>query len=383
MDLRSLDLDQYSRDDLGLLRERIDILLSNKGSRQRRDASNACRLFTVADGVRWLDARQLEQLRHSFANWMEEARDGRTRQSRERVFLAFLILRFTGARLGEVLALNEREHIDYQRGMVLIPDGDNVREVPVPPEVTGLIRDFCVKYGWAISEKNAGERIFDLDQGFLRRKFSDQVERCDIPRELLNPRVLRNSRAIELLQGGMPMRAVQSLLGHSRTDYTANFVTMTESDLRHVIQNHCAREFEMETSARNTFQATVTGYTGNDVVCEVRLRTDSGYEIASLITEHSRKKLGLEEGRHAVALVKATWVILEKWGHGETGAGTNAFPGVVEDIASDGVAAEVSGRLDDGTGVCALITEECRREIGFDRGDSFLFRFQPASVILS
>jgi molybdate transport system regulatory protein len=372
--------------DLVALRAHIDRALGSRGGDGGlTDRSQACRLFSVSDGVRRLDRHQLAVLAKSFKQWMNDARDARTRRSRERVVIVFLMLRYTGARLGEVLALDERKHIDFFRGLVRIPDGpapDGAREIPLPAELIDRIRQYCVRYDDVTAVGRAGEPLFDLDQGFLRKKFHEQEERSGLPKELLNPRVLRNSRAIELLQGGMPMRAVQALLGHSKMDFTSSYVDLTEDDLRHIIQQHFNKEFGVETSARNTFAGEIIHVASNPVMCEVTLKTASGNEVVSVITNQSREKLGLAEGRPVTAIVKAPWVILEKATSPAPTSARNAFPGTIADVISDDVVAEVSGTLDDGTPVCALVTTESFRKLGIGKGDKFIFMFKAMSVIL-
>ncbi len=386
-------IENLEKEELFALRGRIDEMLTAMEPAESTAAaplpqgaqpqSKACRLFNVTEGVRRLNKRQLKLLTEAFAAWLEASRDARTRRSRERVFLVFMMLRYTGARLGEVLALDERRDFDFIRGVVLIPDGSEKREVPLPKEVIARIRSYCVRYNVGSVGENSNERIFDLDQGFIRRKFYEQEERSGLPKELLNPRVLRNSRAIELLQGGMPMRAVQVLLGHSKTDYTASYVTLTDEDLHQIIHQHFRKEFGMETSVRNTFRGEIISINANEVMCEVTLKTESGKEVVGIITNESRQKLALAEGKEASAMIKATWVILESHKAEAQTSARNAFPGVITNVVSDGIVTEVSGTLDDGTPVCGLITAASFESLGIGKGDSFVFMFKAMSVILS
>ncbi|MGE4504524.1 MAG: TOBE domain-containing protein [Desulfovibrionaceae bacterium] len=387
------DMETLGEEELLALRRRVDEALERLGvappapsddTQPLTNSSHACRLFTVSDGVRSLDKGQLEALTKTFEAWVEAARGSRTRRSRERVFLAYLLLRYTGAKLGEVLTLDERKHIDYFRAEVTFPIGEDPaqgRVVPLPSEVIQRIRAYCLRHEDA--QKGPREPLFDLDPGFLRRKFYEQSEASGLPRDLLNPRVLRNSRAIELLRGGMPMRAVQSLLGHSKTDFTSAYVELAEGDLRRIVHQHCRKEFSMETSARNTFTGKVVAVTTNPVVCEVVLKTDSGNEIVAVITNGSRVKLGIEEGRHITALVKAPFVILEKAETPALTSARNAFLGTITEILSDGVVAEVDGVLRDGTPVCAIVTEGSFQKLGIGVGDNFIYMFKAMSVILT
>ena len=139
----------------------------------------------------------------------------------------------------------------------------------------------------------------------------------------------------------------------------------------------------MDTSARNTFTGKIKGLTFNQVMCEAIIETQTGYEIAAIITNHSRERLGLAEGMPASALIKATWVILEKAAQPTATSARNAFPGVITGVVSDDVVAEVQGKLSDGTPVCALVTTGSFKKLGIGVGDSFIFMFKAMSVIIS
>jgi len=380
MVVADMNLDALSDVQLMELRRRLDeAVAARDGFEPAPERSQACRLFTISEGVRRLDTAQLECLAQAFDCWVEASRDARTRRSRERVCIVFLVLRYAGARLGEVLALDENRDIDFEACLVRFGNGEGhetAREVPLPEEVVARIQH------WRLRNDN-GEGLFRLDQGFVRRKFHEQQRQSGLPRELLNPRCLRSSRATELLQGGMPLRAVQAMLGYARSDFVASHVALAENDLRNIVQQYCRKEYGMETSARNTFEGRVVAVTCSPVLCEVVLRTDSGYEIAAVVTRQSCEKLELEEGRRATALVKATWVVLEKGQTPPETSARNAFPGVVHGLVTDGVSADVQGELDDGTPVCALITAGSLENLGIGEGDPFVFMFTSMSVIIS
>lgn len=377
------------------LREQLEQLALERGLlplHSREQSRPDARRLSISDGLRRLNKQQLEKLAESFDQWVRQSRDSRTRRSRQRVQLVFLMLRYTGARLGEILALDAAKDIDFESCLVRFPqtggedlpaDARNmkgVREVPLPEEVVQAIRE-CLSRNQGLD--GTAEGLFRLDQGFVRRKFHEQEKRSGIPRELLNPRCLRNSRAAELVQGGMPLRAVQAMLGYASSDFISSHVTLAEKELKHIVQQYCRKEFGMETSARNTFQGDIVNVAANNVQCEVLLRTDSGYEIAAIITNQSREKLGLEVGRPAAALIKATWVILEKGDKAPETSARNAFPGVITSIVSDEIVADVQGRLGDGTPVCALVTTGSLRRLGIGEGDPFVFMFKAMSVIIS
>ncbi|WP_137147720.1 molybdopterin-binding protein [Mycolicibacterium sp. CR10] len=63
-------------------------------------------------------------------------------------------------------------------------------------------------------------------------------------------------------------------------------------------------------SARNKFVGLVTKVTADQVMCEVQMQCGP-FTVVSLMSTESAKQLGLEPGVIAVAMVKATTVIVE------------------------------------------------------------------------
>jgi molybdopterin-binding protein len=63
-------------------------------------------------------------------------------------------------------------------------------------------------------------------------------------------------------------------------------------------------------SARNQLRGTVVSLRGDRVLCEVVLRLGDGQEISAVITRRSADRLRLRRGAPAVAVIKATEVML-------------------------------------------------------------------------
>ena len=330
-----------------------------------------------------MDTYQMELLKSSFQEWVAGSRDARIRRSRERVFIVFLMLRYTGAKLGEILSLDEHEHIDFTTNMVMIPHGlhpMNGRWIPLPPVIVQRIKEYCHRHGSGPEHRGS---LFKLDQGYVRRKFYDQEKRSGLSLEVLKPSVLRISRAMELLRNGMPERAVQAFLGNTTPDMTASCLHMSEEDIQQIIQQHCQREYGTETSARNTFYGRISRVNSSPVMSEVVVTTSSGNLIAAVITNQSMDRLNLAVGKMATARIKATLVHVEKADLSDSPSSPNAFPGTISKVISDNVVVEVNGTLKDGTPVCALTSAESFQQMGIGEGDSCLFSFLAMSVILS
>lgn len=66
----------------------------------------------------------------------------------------------------------------------------------------------------------------------------------------------------------------------------------------------------MALSARNQFRGTVVSIRGGSVMTEVVIDIGGGHRIVSLISSSSAKRLKLRKGRAAVAVIKATEVIV-------------------------------------------------------------------------
>ena len=66
----------------------------------------------------------------------------------------------------------------------------------------------------------------------------------------------------------------------------------------------------MKISARNQFQGTILAIKSGSVMAEVIVDIGGGNEVVSLISASSAKRLGLKKGSPAVAVIKATEVIV-------------------------------------------------------------------------
>ncbi len=66
----------------------------------------------------------------------------------------------------------------------------------------------------------------------------------------------------------------------------------------------------MALSARNQFPGKITSIKMGAVMAEVIIDIGAGHEIVSLISVSSAKRLKLKRGKSAVAVIKATEVII-------------------------------------------------------------------------
>lgn len=340
-------------------------------------APNPSAIFSIPQDVRHLEPEQAGAFTQAFRAWREQAGSPARRLARGRMWLVFLLLRFTGARLGEVLALDPARDLDLAQGLVRL--GPAGRAVRIPDDLTQELAGFLADPALA----GLAEPVFALDQGYVRRKFRERAKECGLAAELASPRVLRNTRGIELLRQGLPLTIVQGILGQGTASLTANYLTFAEEDIERIVRFYIQKELNQRTSARNSFRGRVTGLRQDGLSCLVELVTSGGFGLAAVITRQSLANLGLRLGSPVTALVKAPWVIIAKGPEEPVMGARNQLAGVVAQVETDQVSGEVAVALADGTQVCALITAQSARELDLKPGDPVWAVFKTSTVILT
>lgn len=338
--------------------------------------------FSVPAGIKHLAPTQLAALTQSFRDWYMESPRPADRRARGRIWLTFLIIRYAGAKLGEAVAIDEGRDLDLGRGVLTLraAKGDrSTREVQLPPDVVEQLRAHLEDPANRIRRG----RVFGLDQGFVRRKFYERAEACSIPRDLASPQVIRTSRALELLSGGMPLPVVQQILGQRTANLTASYLDYEPSDVRQIFEAYLRNELRTRTSARNLFAGRVARIRRGEILSEVVLETSEGHRVASVITNTSLETLGLEEGAPVIGMIKAPLVTIAKGESPPVTSAPNVFPGRVAAVRPDGVMAEVITRIQGDVEVCALITASSAKRMRLAAGDDAWVVFDTSAVILS
>ena len=73
------------------------------------------RIVSVPDSDHCLDSAQLNPMERSFNEWVERSSRTGFRSSRFRTMIVFLLIRYAGAKLSEVLAFNPFKDIDLKQ----------------------------------------------------------------------------------------------------------------------------------------------------------------------------------------------------------------------------------------------------------------------------
>lgn len=370
-------LDQASKKELEFVLDAVHRKLAEKGETPsvRPPAGT---VFSIPDGTKYLTAEQLENAAQSFLSWCAGAKTPVQERSRHRVWLVFLLTRYGAMRLGEVLALDDRTDVHLAGSQVIVRDSHK-RRVLLPKPIMRSVSDLVSSPMFS----SLRGKIFHLDPGYLRRKFYERARACGLPGGLFNPRIIRHSRAIELLCGGVPLQVVQSFLGRRNPDSSAGFLEFSGKAARKIVGQFIVREDKMKTSARNSFTGRISKVVRDGLLAEVEITTLAGLQIAAVITEESLQNLRLTEGVVATAIIKAPWVVLSLAEESAASSARNCFTGTVSEIKSAQVACEVVTDLADGTKVCALVTRESLEKMRLEPGLEVQVMFKAFSVIIN
>lgn len=138
----------------------------------------------------------------------------------------------------------------------------------------------------------------------------------------------------------------------------------------------------MKTSARNQFAGRVVAVRRGAVNDEIGIDIAGGQRIVAVVTHESTESLGLKVGREAIALVKASSVILMVDGEKTKLSTRNRLAGKVSRIEPGAVNSEVVVDLPGGGAVAAIITVESVKSLGLQVGKPVTAIFKASSVIV-
>ena len=345
--------------------------------------TNSEPIVTMPDEKQCLDSEQLNRLEQSFRTWVDSTSRSDVRLSRKRMLIIFLLIRFTGAKLNEVLALDPFRDIDVVKQSVFFHNSENAvdqnaREVQISESLSHEFKSI-------LSDHNFRESIqdgFGIDPAFVRRKFYERATACGISKRLVGPEMVRRSRAVELIQSNVPLQVVQMLLGHSTPNLTSAYVGFSEDETRQVTRHFMEKEASRKTSARNFFFGKIKSLQRGDIQTLVELTTIEGHRIITMITNDSLGRLGLKVGKLISAEVKAPWVFLQKSNEEPECTAENRFNGLVERVNKGKINTEYVVRISEGTELCSVVTTKSGNRLNLEKGDAVWALFNCFSVIL-
>jgi molybdate transport system regulatory protein len=143
------------------------------------------------------------------------------------------------------------------------------------------------------------------------------------------------------------------------------------------------RVLNLKTSARNQLVGTITSLRSGAVNDEVEITLPSGQRIVAVVTQDSAQSLGLRTKMTAIALVKASSVVIATDLEGAKVSTRNQLVGKVSAVTPGAVNAEVVIDLDGGGSIAAIVTEGSVKSLGLAPGKRAIALFKAASVIVA
>ena len=184
--------------------------------------------------IKYLSEKELNRLTGSFQTRFDQAQ-GKTRRIRGRYWLVFLMARYTGARISEVLMIDDTTDIDFRGSRIqlwtLKRKKPFKRTVAVPPIVTTEVATYLAEW----------PTMRGLAFGLARQNFFTKLKtigsQTGISKDKLHPHALRHSRAMEMVSANVPLNIIQQVLGHSSILNTAVYLQISGRDAEQIMRD--------------------------------------------------------------------------------------------------------------------------------------------------
>lgn len=139
----------------------------------------------------------------------------------------------------------------------------------------------------------------------------------------------------------------------------------------------------MKTSARNQFAGTVGSVSAGAVNDEIEIVLPGGATIVAIVTHRSAESLGLKPGIAAIALIKASHVLLAVDLGPTKVSARNQLRGEVRSVTAGAVNSEVTLELDDGDLLVAIVTASSVTALGLAPGVKAAALIKASDVIVA
>lgn len=333
---------------------------------------------TAQEGL-CLSSTQLAVLEDSFCNWAAGGRAD-TRMARRRILFLFLLIRYAGIKLSEAMGLDMDRALDREARFLNVPTlaGKAGRRVVLPAPCGRQLRRLLHDPPFREHLASHGLRV---DPAFVRRKFYERALACGFAKQLGSPEMIRRARAVELMQGNVPLPAVQQFLGQSTTGPASAYTPFDDAELQAMTAWFVAQEGRQAGSARNTIHGRVSAVRQGTIQALVELTTIDQKTLRAIITIDSLQRLQLREGRLATAAIKAPWLQLSPGADDPNSSADNRFAGEILRIKAGSLLVEYTVRSGD-IEFCALLSRPASDALALACGDPVWVCFSCFSVVL-
>ncbi len=143
------------------------------------------------------------------------------------------------------------------------------------------------------------------------------------------------------------------------------------------------RRISMKTTARNQFAGTVCAVEWGPVTTQVAIAISSGQEIVATMTSAAAKRLQLEVGKEAIALIKSSAVVLVTDFAGYALSARNQFAGTISRLERGAVTSIAVLTLPGGTSLSASVTNDAVDALALKVGQPATAVFKAYAVMLA
>lgn len=143
------------------------------------------------------------------------------------------------------------------------------------------------------------------------------------------------------------------------------------------------RRMSMKTTARNQFAGTIGAVQPGPATAQVTLTLPGGHEITASMTRAAFDRLGCRVGQEAIALVKASEVVLVTDFAGYRLSARNQLAGTVARVRKGAVSSLVGVTLPGGTRITASVTNDAVDALGLVVGQAATATFKAYAVMVA
>ncbi len=139
----------------------------------------------------------------------------------------------------------------------------------------------------------------------------------------------------------------------------------------------------MKTSARNQYVGTITRIESGPVTTEVDIEIAGGHVLAATLTTTSATRMNLRKGQQALALIKASSVVLVTDIDGYLLSARNQLAGTVSRVDRGAVSTVVGLSLSGGQEVIATVTNDAADDLALHTGQAATAIFKAYQVFVA
>ena len=143
------------------------------------------------------------------------------------------------------------------------------------------------------------------------------------------------------------------------------------------------RSLAMKSTARNQFSGTVSDVTTGPATTQVTLDIGHGHSVTASLTTAAAQRLGVQTGQPALALVKASEVVLISDFAGYQLSARNQLAGTISRVQKGAVSSLVGVTLPGGAVVTASVTNDAVDALALAVGQPVTASFKAYAVMLA